>query len=332
MEKDDLWKLHTNQRLLVEELIKRGMQVEMIDAEIELLRIVRGGHSEYLLDRFNSVAPHNLVKLSADKYLTKKLLLEAGLNVPQGELFYGNQFEKAETYAKSIGFPVVIKPNWGSHGDCVYSNIQSSETLKEYIRDFSKKNSVDSPFLLERQFTGKEYRIFITSRGDFAVLHRDPAHVVGDGQHTILELATITSAKRTNRQNNSLCPIVLDKMSEDYLSMTNRKLTDIPANNEKVYLRSTSNIAKGGVSSDATDIARSSAIDIAKRALEVFSSLPCVGIDLMTTDITKKQTKDNYVVLEVNSNPGLAMHMLPSIGKPRNVAKYLADVLFPQTL
>jgi len=325
----NLTKLHSNQRLLVEELMNRGIKVEMVDPEIELLKVIWQDRSEYLLDRFNSVAPHNLVKLSADKYLTKKLLSENGLNVAQGELFYGNQFEKAETYAKSMGFPVVIKPNWGSHGDCVYSNIHSSDTLEEYIRDFVKKNDTDSPFLLERQFIGKEYRIFITSRGDFAVLHRDPAHVVGDGQHTILELVTITSAKRTNRQNNSLCPIVLDKTSEDYLVMTNRRLTDIPANNEKVYLRSTSNIAKGGVSSDATDIVHPSVIDKAKQALGVFSGLPCVGIDLMTTDITKKQTKDNYVVLEVNSNPGLAMHMFPGIGKSRNVAKYLADVLFP---
>ena len=36
-----------------------------------------------------------------------------------------------------------------------------------------------------------------------------------------------------------------------------------------------------------------------------------------------------YVILEVNSNPGLTMHHYPAIGTPVNVAQYVLDIMFP---
>ena len=36
-------------------------------------------------------------------------------------------------------------------------------------------------------------------------------------------------------------------------------------------------------------------------------------------------------IVEVNTVPGIHMHMRPSEGKPRNVAKYIVDMIFPET-
>jgi D-alanine-D-alanine ligase-like ATP-grasp enzyme len=103
----------------------------------------------------------------------------------------------------------------------------------------------------------------------------------------------------------------------------------IPKEKEKVYLRYTSNLALGGVSIDATEKAHVSVIEIAKQALSTFSGMPCVGIDFITQDITADQSGIIHAIIEVNSNPGLTMHMQPAVGKPQNVASYLADVMFP---
>lgn len=103
----------------------------------------------------------------------------------------------------------------------------------------------------------------------------------------------------------------------------------VPVKDEKIYLRLSSNLAQGGVSKDMTDEAHPSAIAIAKKTLAAFDGLPCLGIDFLTPDITADHAVTPYAIIEVNANPGLSMHHMPAIGQPRNVASYLADVMFP---
>ena len=51
----------------------------------------------------------------------------------------------------------------------------------------------------------------------------------------------------------------------------------------------------------------------------------------MTDDITVKQTADSYRVLEINSLPGIGMHINPGKGSSRNTAGMIVDMLFPET-
>ena len=101
----------------------------------------------------------------------------------------------------------------------------------------------------------------------------------------------------------------------------------IPSKDEKVYLRLTSNIAKGGVSHNMTSVVHPSAIEIAKKVIKLIP-LPFLGIDFVTEDITKPQTYNSYRILEVNSSPGFAMHLLPAVGEPIDVGEYAIKVLF----
>ncbi|HBA44434.1 TPA: hypothetical protein DCZ31_00090 [Patescibacteria group bacterium] len=59
-------------------------------------------------------------------------------------------------------------------------NISSLLEFKEVVNSFCKKFGEKSSFLIEEQFNGKEYRVFIAKTGNYAVLHRDPAYVVGN--------------------------------------------------------------------------------------------------------------------------------------------------------
>ena len=67
--------------------------------------------------------------------------------------------------------------------------------------------------------------------------------------------------------------------------------------------------------------------EIAKKALASFPGLKLAGLDLLCPDIYAHNPE--YVILEVNSNPGLTMHHFPAIGQPENVAQYVCDVMFP---
>ena len=108
-------------------------------------------------------------------------------------------------------------------------------------------------------------------------------------------------------------------------------MKDIPNKEKKVYLRHNSNVAKGGLCIDYTDKIHPSVIENCKKILEIFSGLSYVGIDYMSKDILAEQTSDMYNIIEVNTVPGIHMHMKPSEGTPRNVAKYMVDMIFPET-
>lgn len=329
LDNSELLKLHTNQRLLIIEMQARGINVDIIYKDMELIRAEYGKHIEWILDRDSSITPYSVSIICGDKYISKKILEQNEISVPIGEKFLPNEWELSILYARKIGFPVVVKPVFGSHGDNIYMDIENEIELKDIVQNVFA-STLRVPFIIEKQFNGKEYRIFLTKEGKYAVLHRDPAHVVGDGEHSILQLIKIENEKRKAR-TNCLCPIAIDEITESYMTKNNIFMEDIPKENEKVYLRHNSNVAKGGLCIDYTDKVHKSVIENCKKILKVFSGLSYVGIDYMSKDIEAEQTDNMYNIVEVNTVPGIHMHMRPSEGKTRNVAKYMVDMIFPET-
>lgn len=325
----ELLKLHTNQRLLIKEMQSRGINVDIIYKDIELIKAEYGKHIEWILDRDSSITPYSVSIICGDKYITKRILERNRISVPIGEKFMPNEWELSILYAKKIGFPVVVKPVFGSHGDNIYMDVENEIELKEIIKNVFVK-TLQKPFIVEKQFDGKEYRVFLTKEGKYAVLHREPAHIIGDGKHSILELIQMENEKRKERIN-SLCPIAIDEITEIYMKKNNIFMQDIPNKNEKVYVRHNSNVAKGGLCIDYTDKVHKTVIENCKKILETFSGLSYIGIDYMSKDISANQTEDMYSIVEVNTVPGIHMHMSPSEGKPRDVAKYMVDMIFPET-
>ena len=184
LDNSELLKLHTNQRLLIMEMQSRGINVDSIYKEIELIKAEYGKHVEWILDRDSSITPYSVSIICGDKYITKKILEQNKISVPLGEKFLSNEWKLSILYARKIGFPVVVKPVFGSHGDNIYMDIESEPELKEIVQNvFGNKLKV--PFIVEKQFDGKEYRVFLTKEGQYAVLHREPAHIIGDGEHSI---------------------------------------------------------------------------------------------------------------------------------------------------
>ena len=326
MKDNELKLLHSNQRYVVLEMMRRGIKVELIDLKREIIRATYGNHVEYILDRNSSIMPYSTSVILGDKYLTKTLLKDAGYSVCDGCVFNASQKETAIVYASMLGYPVTLKPVYGSHGDEVYVNIENEAELRELI----DRPSLYGPFIVEKYFKGNEYRVFITKNGDCAVLHRDPAHIFGDGKSTIKELVDAENLKREKRLN-SLCPILLDDISLRFLKKCGLNLNYIPKEGQKVYLRDTSNVAKGGVCVNMTSKAHSSVIKICQNLLVTFGNLAYAGIDFMTEDISKPQQNGTYSIIEVNTIPGVSMHMKPGIGKAENVPKMMVDLIFPET-
>lgn len=321
--------MHTNQKLLIDYLLQKGATVNIINQEEELVEINYNNKKDFLYDRFSSQISLVPLKITADKFLTKNILQKNYIHTPEGMIFSANSYHEAIFFAEKL-YPVVLKPNFGSHGDFVFTNIENKKELKRAISEFYKNYHQDTPFIIEKFYPWKEYRLFITENQDFAVIHRDWAHIVGDGISTIATMIEKENDRRKilkKTKNTSLCPIVVDSEVIQHLQKQSLDVNNIVEKNQKVYLRQESNLAKGGVSINMTNEMPVFFKQLAWKILKSFPQLKLAGIDMLSNNIDDENPL--YTILEVNSNPGLTMHHYPGVGKEEPVASYLAKIMFP---
>lgn len=324
-------RLHTNQKILIYEMLKRGILVDVLNYDLELIKASLGSHDELIYDRDSSIMPYNVSVLAGDKGITKKILSDNNISVTIGEVFSASYEDYILKVFSLFKGPVVLKPVFGSHGYNVYLNLTTKEEVSASLKKIVDSVGLKTQVLIEEYFDAKEYRVFITKNNDYAVLHRDPAHVYGDGINNIKDLITNENYRRMNPRTNALCDILVDDELYKYINTKGLTMESIPLKDEKVYLRPNSNVAMGGLCIDYTDKVHPSVIEIGKQVLKAFPGLPYVGIDFMTNSIDQKQTDETYRIIEINTVPGIHMHYRPAVGESQNVAQYMVDLIFPES-
>ncbi len=323
--------LHSNQKILIYEMLRRGISVEVLDEKLELIKASYKGHDELIYDRDSSITPYSVSVLAGDKGITKEILNRNGISVPTGAVFSANYKSDILKAFEVLDGPVVLKPVFGSHGYDVYTDLRTRDEVIEALAKIVKAKGEKAKVVIEEYFKAQEYRVFVTKSRDYAVLLRDPAHIYGDGVRTIRELIDLENYTRMHPRTNALCEILVDDEMMKYMRKNGLSMSDVPAMNEKVYLRPNSNVAMGGICEDYTDRVHPSVIDIGMRVLESFPGMPYVGIDFMTNTISNEQTDDSYRIIEINTVPGVHMHFRPAIGKSQNIAKYMVDLIYQET-
>src|SRR2546428_949657 len=163
-----------------------------------------------------------------------------------------------------------------------------------------------------------------------AVAQRVPAHVIGDGEHTVRELVDITNrdSRRGIGHEKVLTRIKVDSAAEELVRRQGFDLDDIPPKETFVKLAATGNMSTGGISIDRTWEAHEENIEIAEEAARVIG-LDVAGIDFLTPDISKPVRETGGAIVEVNAAPGFRIHTHPTEGDPQYVAKPVVDMLFP---
>ena len=320
--------------ILVKEATKRGIKVDHINnnqREMSFLKLFYKKHFEYIVAQASSFTSCTACYAQKNKALAKSLLLRAKINVVKGKLFHKNKISEAYKFIKKIEYPVVIKPFDGDHGRLVFIGLKNKKSCDEAINKIIKKSNY---VLIEKEFEGKEFRFIATRDKVLAVTYRDPANVVGDGIHNIKELVKIKNddPMRGNGNEKPLVKIKIDNITKQNLIEKKIKFNYIPRKEQKIYLRKESNISTGGDSIDVTDIVHPKLKKIAVASVKAIPGLAYAGVDLMTNkDISKKPTKSSYIIIELNSSPGIYPQHFPYKGKSRNVAKGIIDLLFPET-
>ena len=274
-----------------------------------------------MTERTNSIA----VDIAGNKDETKRILQDSAIPVAKGVTI--SAAEDLPDAIKKLGYPLVFKPLDGNHGKGASINVQTDEAAFaafEYAKTYSRK------IIIEKFITGYDFRVLVIDHKMVAAALRVPAHIKGNGQHTIQELIDKENEdpRRGYGHENVLTEIGVDRDTMDLLEKKGYTLESVPANGELVYLKSTANLSTGGTSIDVTDLVHPQNVFICERISRVIG-LDICGIDIMAESLTQPLPENGGVVLEVNAAPGFRMHLAPSEGLPRNVAAPVIDMLYP---
>ena len=266
------------------------------------------------------------VDIACNKELTKKMLDDAAIPVPTGDLVVDE--DGLERVIRKIGYPLVLKPLDGNHGKGSSINVNDWESAKiglQHAQNYGTK------VIVERFITGYDFRVLVINNKMVAAARRVPAHIVGDGEMNIQQLIDKENLdpRRGYGHENVLTEISVDKDTNELLDILNYNLETVPQKGEIVYLKSTANLSTGGTSIDVTDMIHPENITMCERISKIIGLDVC-GVDIMAENLTQPLKESGGAILEVNAAPGFRMHLAPSEGLPRNVAAPVVDMLYPQ--
>jgi cyanophycin synthetase len=265
------------------------------------------------------------VDLASDKDATKKMLAQMGVPVPKG--YRISDEDEIEGAVKSIGFPIAVKPLDANHGKGITVGLQ---TLEEVRAAFPLAQKYSRRVIVEKSLTGQDFRALVIGHKLVAVAERTPAHITGDGTHTIGELIEIKNQdpRRGYGHENVLTLINVDTQTEKLLAAAGYTLDTVLADNEDFRLKPTANISTGGTAIDRTDEVHPYNVSLFERISRIID-LDVAGIDVVAPDLSTPLTENGGGIIEVNAAPGFRMHLAPSEGLARNVAEHVLDMLFP---
>ena len=259
--------------------------------------------------------------ISHDKHLTKTLLENCGVPVPEGREV--DSPEEAWEAAEDIGLPVCIKPLDGNHGRGVFIDVKTRE---EAEKAYAVAVDEGSGVLVERSIPGAEHRLLVIGGKLVAASRGDTVRVIGDGKSTVRELVDTqinSDPRRGPSESHPLAKIRMDSAVHIELSRQGLDPDSVPETGRDVLIQRNANHEF-----DVTDEVHPETAEIAALAARVVG-LDIAGIDLVCEDISQPLAEQRGAIVEVNAGPGLLMHLKPGVGKPRPVGQAIVEHLFP---
>jgi cyanophycin synthetase len=317
---------------LVEAGLKRGIPVQYLFEENEFQwgygrKQIRGRSTTFHVDGIKDT------EFTMFKDMVGDFLEMCGLPTPMGRNCY-DEDEIVEEAVK-IGYPVVVKPVAGHKGQGVVTGITDEAGVRKAYQNIIKMaaeagTNFDGA-LVQRMIYGTDHRLLSVGGKFTAALQRVPAYVDGNGKDTIKDLIAIENDTivRLDNARSPLCKIKIDDDLQDYLGLQKLTLTDVPADGERIYLRRVANISAGGVSINVTDNIHPLNIKLVEDIAKFFT-VTCLGIDILTEDISKPWTEGNFGIIEINAGPGVFMHLAPALGGSVDVPGAIMKHHFPR--
>jgi cyanophycin synthetase len=309
---------------IVEEAKRRGIPAMRLN-NVSLVQLGYGSKQRRIQATMTDQTSALGVEIADEKFRTKELLRRAGIPIPEGAITHS--LEEAISIAEEISYPIAVKPEVGNHGKGITALVSNAEELA--IAFESAYKFCDS-VIVERNLTGFDFRVLVINGKLVAAALREPAYVIGDGTSSILQLIEEVNKdpRRGLGHEKVLTNITINDMTERLISFRGYQINDVLPDKEKLYLKSTANLSTGGKARDVTDDVHQDVWLMCERIARIIG-MDCIGIDIVAPGLDKPLPPHSAGIVEVNAAPGFRMHLDPSEGKSRNVAKPFIDMLFP---
>ena len=311
-------------RAMVSAALARGIPMRRL-TEGSLVQLGYGSRQRKILAAATSQTSAISEDIVQDKDLTRRLLQEVGLPVPGGRPVTSP--EDAWVAAQEIGLPVVLKPRDGNQGRGVALNLFTREQVfGAYAAALEESDSI----IVEQFAPGLDYRLLVIGKELVAASRRLPAHVIGDGVHTVQELIDIENLnpKRASDHAAALSKIRIDAVALAVLAEQEVTPDTVLEKDRFVLIRRNANLSTGGTAADVTETVHPTIRDAAIEAAQTVG-LDICGIDLVAHDISQPLSQRNGSIIELNARPGLRMHLYPSEGQARPVGETVIEMMFP---
>jgi GNAT-family acetyltransferase (TIGR03103 family) len=306
-------KLNIYAQIIVDEARRRGIQVEVEDAEAGLFRLSHGGRAIACRESLSDLTSAVALSRCDDKRLTHRLLDRAGLRLPEQVMVTSDQV-CSDFCARHER--IVVKPARGEQGQGVAVDLRREEDVKAAIKT---AEAICEAVILEEYVEGQDLRIIVIDDNVVAAALRKPPTIKGDGETSVRELIEKLSRRRAAATDGE-SGIPMDNETFRCVRSAGRRMTDILPEGERITVRRTANLHTGGTIHDVTDILHEDLRNAAIKAAQKLE-IPVVGMDF----VVKSPEIADYAVIEANERPGLANH------QPQPTVERFIDLLFPQT-
>lgn len=300
-------------RLIVDEALRRGVHVDITDAEGGFFRLSHGGRSIHCRESLSEMTSGVAMSICDDKAVTRRTVAKAGLSVPE-QIAADADDETLEAFLAKHQ-KLVVKPARGEQGRGISVGVTTMKDLRAAIK---QAREVCNQVLLEACFEGEDLRLVIIDYKLVAAAVRRPPRVIGDGKSTIRRLIEVQSRRRMAATGGE-SRIPIDAETKRCLEQQGLILDDVLTDRREITVRKAANLHTGGTIHDVTTIVEPTLVDAACKAARAID-IPVVGIDFMV----KSPETPEYVFIEANERPGLANH------EPQPTAARFIECLFPQ--
>ncbi|WP_310013882.1 N-acetylglutaminylglutamine synthetase [Brucella pseudogrignonensis] len=300
-------------RIIVDEALRRGVHVDITDAEGGFFRLSHGGRSIHCRESLSEMTSGVAMSICDDKAVTRRTVAKAGLSVP--EQIAADADDKTLEAFLTKHKTLVIKPARGEQGRGISVGITTMKDLRAAIK---QARELCNQVLLEACFEGEDLRLVIIDYKLVAAAVRRPPRVIGDGKSTIRRLIEVQSRRRMAATGGE-SRIPIDAETKRCLEQQSLTLDDVLDDRREITVRKAANLHTGGTIHDVTATVHPTLVDAACKAASAIG-IPVVGIDFMV----KSPEKPDYVFIEANERPGLANH------EPQPTAARFVECMFPQ--
>lgn len=305
-------------RAIVSEALARGIPARRLNTG-SLILLGQGRRQRRIwtaeTDRTSAIAE----TIAGNKQLTKRLLASVGVPVPEGQAVSSAQ--QAVEVASRLGGAVVVKPLDANHARGVFIGLSEDRDIRHAFEEASKEGN---GVLVERYLPGGEHRVLVVNGEIVAAARGDALYAPADGRMTIQEIIDHLNSdpRRGFSDDCPLDPVEINPVTLSVLARQGFSLDSVPAAGVRVLFRHSGNHA-----ADVTDEihpVNAAAIILAARTI----GLDIAGIDVVVEDIGRPMAPQGGGIVEVNSSPGLQMHLQPASGPPRPVGEKIFNTLF----